>query len=1063
MTIDRNAYNYFKTEIPQLPLDMKFDLGGKVVVITGASSGIGLAFSEMLYSRNATVIMIVRNVKKAKKCVENIKKKFKNSEGDLLIFEGDLSSYSSIIRVVFQILKGCKKIDLLVNNAGIGALKEKSVTIKEGTELVMASNYFGHFLLTINLLPLLRYSKGKVISITSFAYDMYDLDDDFCQRKKKYNGWKAYSNSKACQIIMTNKLSQLIHFTECSFIAVSPGIVNTPISETFSNNLMGKSINFVLAPIKNFFCKTFLLSPEKACDQIMSLAFFAPKKIFHGAYVSQRRIIQTNFKKKLENKIWIETFRELLMNTQIESRRLLRGPMTNDESILFIKRHPEIYLAYLEVDDLNFWEKTVILPNEEDLFIWLNESTDEQYLKEFEYTESNDEFNDTNSNYSSLESEWDNNYENIYDSLNLYNYPMNIEYYLKDCSEINSNSKFNEENKNHFIENTSNAIIEQTKNNDTLSKNGNKNACLMENEIKLNSQQSNNNIKSFDSTSSTEFDANNDVTRDEIKEFNNKKYFLNNTKDDTYEELINKRQNNGFKKSFKKRGSFIKRLIGNKKELMKETDRCIDNIECDVIKSSDDHINDIILNDNDGLSWSESLNGNVLNIDSSSFIENANFNEQEHSKREHLNEEVISNYDNSKITTDNVILNKKNEDRVLLNSLKRYSSSHKMVSDKKKNLINNNILTNLNEIDDCKISNGSFEYSLKNFYNINTNNKKEIKFYKKLCRDGIYTEDNFNKFFIINFKNKIFDFIKSAIETITVENINDFVTMERILRKNGFRYNVTSLNENICGVNERSGNILLSMIFKNYHEKIKNISNKHIYDNKFPSTVNNLKDIEEDKALNTLPSEPELIVYLNLDDDEGLNLGYCDSFSPNGIEYEYEDISSGNCYVRKTDENDSIYKAKYDMKLFLIYKVYKKIPLNKKFDSKKNTSQNGNEYEGDKKIKLQERNNEVNNFEDGILEWMNTADYKNKYLFNDEDEHLTDKEEDEFLKMIKNKKEDIGITKYNITEAGKEEDIKRKKRISFKDNILKKSNFIASIYNFHKKNNDNGKIYIENI
>lgn len=137
---------------------------------------------------------------------------------------------------------------------------------------------------------------------------MYDLDEDFCQREEKYNGWKAYSNSKACQIIMTKKLSQIIPSSECSFIAVSPGIVNTPISETFSNSLMGKSLNFLLAPLKNFVCRKFLLTPEKACEQIISLAFLASEQIFHGAYVSQNRLIETNFNTKLENKIWLGTF-----------------------------------------------------------------------------------------------------------------------------------------------------------------------------------------------------------------------------------------------------------------------------------------------------------------------------------------------------------------------------------------------------------------------------------------------------------------------------------------------------------------------------------------------------------------------------------------------------------------------------------------------------------------------------------------------------------------------------------------------------------------------------------
>uniref|UniRef100_A0A0K0E5X1 NAD(P)-binding protein n=1 Tax=Strongyloides stercoralis TaxID=6248 RepID=A0A0K0E5X1_STRER len=668
---DRNAYNYFKTEIPNLPLDMNFDLNGKVIVITGASSGIGLALSEMLYSRNATVIMVVRNVRKTQKCVENIKKKFCNSKGSLFIFKGDLSSYSSIIRVVFQILKGCKKIDLLVNNAGIGALKERNLTIKEGSELVMASNYFGHFLLTINLLPLLRYSKGKVISITSFAFDMYNLDDNFCQNEGKYNGWKAYSNSKACQIIMTKKLSKIIHFSECSFIAVSPGIVNTPISETFSNNLMGKSFNFLLSPIKNFFCKSFLLTPEKACDQIMSIAFFASKKTFHGAYVSQRRIIQTHFDKKLENKIWLKTFHELFMNTKIETRRFLRGPMTNEESILFIKRHPEIYLAYIEVDDLNLWERSVILPNEEDLYYWLNETTIQPYTRPVEYVERNNEFIDTDSNFGSIESEWDNNFSNNINNeenlLNIYNYTVELEKYSIDEKKIKKDKLLNEKdkkynknndifkNKKYFVKNTFDGVIKQTKNNDMLSKNTNKFVGLIEKEIKCDIQQSNIKEKNIGSTSSIEFNVKNDITTNKKEEISSKKFPLNNTNENNYKVITNKNQNKKSKKSFKKRDSFIKRLMGSKKDLIKETNECIDNIEYNVIKSADDHINDIIPNNNNELVWFENNNRNVLNIDCSSHIENTKYN----------NEEVTNDYYNNKNIINNKQFNKKKEKKNL--------------------------------------------------------------------------------------------------------------------------------------------------------------------------------------------------------------------------------------------------------------------------------------------------------------------------------------------------------------------------------------------------------------
>uniref|UniRef100_A0A0K0G4P5 Dehydrogenase/reductase SDR family member 12 (inferred by orthology to a human protein) n=1 Tax=Strongyloides venezuelensis TaxID=75913 RepID=A0A0K0G4P5_STRVS len=1060
INLDRNACKYYKTEVPKFTLDMELELKGKVIVITGASSGIGLALTEILFERNATIIMIIRNVEKAMKCTKYIRKKYPTSEGKLFIFKCDLSSYGNTIRVVFQILKGCKKIDLLINNAGIGALRERKVIGKEGSELVMASNYFGHFLLTINLLPLLRKSKGKVISITSFAFKMYELDEDFCQREEKYNGWKAYSNSKACQIIMTKKLSQIIPSSECSFIAVSPGIVNTPISETFSNNLMGKSLNFLLAPIKNFVCRKFLLTPEKACEQIISLAFLASEKIFHGAYVSQNRLIETNFNTKLENKIWLGTFHELSMNKEIETKRILRGPMANEESLVFIKKHPEIYLAYLKLEDLNLWERNVILPNEEELYIWLCEKVAEIYNIPI-----NDRYNDYIGGDLGLTP-----IDAIFDSDNVKRQDiLRSNVYSDECERLINNdySLFEEGRLNIFVyenfieinkfkdkddesysmETTSDIVIKLNGKHDTLSKNKNTSIGLKDDEIKTNIQSSNIKLNSNIYTTLTEFDLKNDVETDESREENKCGNFILNGSNDSNNKTVFNNKDITSEKFLKKKDSFIRRLLRTKKEIRKEDDvLCDENVGYDVVKSADDYMCDIIPNCDEQILWSQSINENrdVISLDSSSNFSYTISNNENSFKKKLLKENGIKNSDNAKSIADNNKLDKKERGRSLFNNGKKNSSSLKTAREKLKRYDSSQFFSN-------KQPN----------LNINLGDKKKSRTYSGQYIYGVYTEDCFDKYFLINYKNKVFDFIESAIETITLEDIADFVNMEKILRKNGFKYNFSSLNESNDYADRKSGNIPL-MVFKNCYgiKEIANNLNEKL--NYIDITDSNCFDGTKTRSTSAL--KQELIVFLNSDDEEGLNFGPCDPIPPIGVEYEYENSSSGSCYVTKAELEDAMYKVKYDMKLLLTYKVISRVSLDKNLHSDEYTfNNNTNDDDNHQHVNTnsQNENGKIISYNDGKCK--NGDSFSNEYEDIDKKDCINSKREDTEALIKKrnikneNKAEDFEVKKYIFTKDIKDNEKRRKKRISFKDNILRKSKFIAALYNFDKKNDDIGE------
>jgi len=131
------------------------DLKGKVVIVTGATSGLGKEATKILAQKNATVIMAVRNTKKAEVEAQAIKKQQPNAQID--IREMDLSSLESIKFFANGVLKNYDRLDVLINNAGIMACPFDKT--KDGYEIQMGTNHLGHFALTGLLMPLLEKLK----------------------------------------------------------------------------------------------------------------------------------------------------------------------------------------------------------------------------------------------------------------------------------------------------------------------------------------------------------------------------------------------------------------------------------------------------------------------------------------------------------------------------------------------------------------------------------------------------------------------------------------------------------------------------------------------------------------------------------------------------------------------------------------------------------------------------------------------------------------------------------------------------------------------------------------
>jgi len=192
-----------------------------VALVTGSTDGLGREVALRLGRAGYHVIVHGRNEERGRAVVEEIQA----HEGSAALILADLASMTEVRALAAQVLRDYDRLDLLVNNAGIGRGADTSVRSEsvEGYELRFAVNYLSHFYLTHTLLPLLRESApARIVSITSTAQQAIDFDNVMLERE--YDGARAYAQSKLAQIMMTMDLAEELDGTGVTANAVHPAV-----------------------------------------------------------------------------------------------------------------------------------------------------------------------------------------------------------------------------------------------------------------------------------------------------------------------------------------------------------------------------------------------------------------------------------------------------------------------------------------------------------------------------------------------------------------------------------------------------------------------------------------------------------------------------------------------------------------------------------------------------------------------------------------------------------------------------------------------------------------------
>lgn len=210
----------------------KVFMGGKVVIITGANSGLGLVLAKKLAARGARVILGCRSEERGMKARDIIIEETGNN--NIVFKKLDLTSLSSARNFCDNVYETETRLDVLVNKAGVFNISGEYTA--DGIVEDMQVNVFGLFLLTMLLLPLLIKSKpSRIINMTSATHAFGVFEPENVNVKGKYGPVKLYFNGKLCNLLFSLELANHLKGTGVTSNAVHPGVVDTHLVDGKGN------------------------------------------------------------------------------------------------------------------------------------------------------------------------------------------------------------------------------------------------------------------------------------------------------------------------------------------------------------------------------------------------------------------------------------------------------------------------------------------------------------------------------------------------------------------------------------------------------------------------------------------------------------------------------------------------------------------------------------------------------------------------------------------------------------------------------------------------------------
>ncbi|WP_448528931.1 SDR family oxidoreductase [Raineya sp.] len=261
----------------------------KIVLLTGATSGIGKATALGLARKGFTLILPVRNFEKGEKTKQEILSQYPQTKVHL--FECDLASLASVKHFAEMVKSQFSHLHILINNAGVW--KNKLTFTQDGFEQTFAVNHLAHFYLTLLLVDLLQ--KSAPARIINVASDLHQGDIHFAdvELRKNYNGLNAYKQSKLANILFTRILAEKLKNSQISVNALMPGFIATDIFE---------DLPFFLRWLIPLVAK----SPEKGAETTLYLATEPNIEVTGEYFKNKQRASSSHQSKNMQTaqKLW---------------------------------------------------------------------------------------------------------------------------------------------------------------------------------------------------------------------------------------------------------------------------------------------------------------------------------------------------------------------------------------------------------------------------------------------------------------------------------------------------------------------------------------------------------------------------------------------------------------------------------------------------------------------------------------------------------------------------------------------------------------------------------------
>lgn len=276
------------------------DVFGNFFTCTGSNTGIGNSTALHLAKRGARVVLACRSQERGEAAAYDIRRESGNNQVVFMLL--DLSSFESVQRFAATFLKTEPRLDILINNAGVMGPGRT----EDGFGMAFGVNHLGHFLLTNLLLERLKQcSPSRVVTVSALLhrfgnihFPLLDSRKDLVVGESTWSNFKAYCNSKLCNVLFTRELADRLEGSGVTCYTLHPGVIHTELARN-----MSWWMQFLFTPI----AKLLFLNPEGGSQTSLYCALQEGIEPLSGRYFSSCALQQVGAKGRddvLARKLW---------------------------------------------------------------------------------------------------------------------------------------------------------------------------------------------------------------------------------------------------------------------------------------------------------------------------------------------------------------------------------------------------------------------------------------------------------------------------------------------------------------------------------------------------------------------------------------------------------------------------------------------------------------------------------------------------------------------------------------------------------------------------------------